>query len=227
MNTQNTIFFDIETEPLPLDQIKAVFGEFDPESVKLGNLKDPDKIAAKLEERRKSYDADLVEGAAVDPMKAKVLAVGLMYPDDTYTLMEADTLDDERRLLQDFWVVWTRSRVRSMQFAGWAAHKFDLPFLLTRSWWQGVKLPDGFAPCTASGYRTFPGCIDLETEWVGNPRDRLKLDYVSRFLGLSGKRMAGKDFWKYWREGGDKKEEALAYLENDDVRSLKVIAERI
>jgi hypothetical protein len=40
--------FDIETGPLPLEQLEAALPPFDAAEVKTGNLKDPALIAAKL-----------------------------------------------------------------------------------------------------------------------------------------------------------------------------------
>jgi hypothetical protein len=58
------IVFDIETGPLPSDEIRANSapfvpapppGDFDPSAVKLGNLKDEAKIAAKINDAREEY----------------------------------------------------------------------------------------------------------------------------------------------------------------------------
>ena len=40
-----TIFFDVETAPLPESELAAMVPPFDPAEVRTGNLKDPDKIA--------------------------------------------------------------------------------------------------------------------------------------------------------------------------------------
>ena len=48
MNT--TIIFDIETAPLLESELAALVPPIDPAKVKTGNLKDPEKIAAKLAE---------------------------------------------------------------------------------------------------------------------------------------------------------------------------------
>ena len=62
-----TIFFDVETGALPESEIAAIMPPFDPAEVKTGNLKDPDKIAAKLAEAEANHRRDFFERAALDP----------------------------------------------------------------------------------------------------------------------------------------------------------------
>lgn len=68
---QNRIFFDIETQANPENLALA------PEPKAPGNLKDPAKIAAAIEEKKR----DLIESAALDPDYGKVLSIGLSYQD--------------------------------------------------------------------------------------------------------------------------------------------------
>ena len=48
-----TIHFDIETGPLSEAELAVMVPPFDAAEVKTGNLKDPDKIAAKVAEERR------------------------------------------------------------------------------------------------------------------------------------------------------------------------------
>ena len=43
-----TIVFDIETGPLAESELAAMVPAFDPAEVKTGNIKDPEKVAAKI-----------------------------------------------------------------------------------------------------------------------------------------------------------------------------------
>ncbi|HWI60040.1 MAG TPA: hypothetical protein VNZ22_22630, partial [Bacillota bacterium] len=63
-----TIFFDIETGALPAAEIANLMPAFDPTEVKTGNLKDPDKIAAKLAEAEANHRRDFLDRAALDPL---------------------------------------------------------------------------------------------------------------------------------------------------------------
>ena len=78
MSMENTLAFDIETWPAD-DAILAKFADptpapsaFDPAAVKTGNLKDPDKIAAKIEEARIAHEQEQADLANPERQLAKV-----------------------------------------------------------------------------------------------------------------------------------------------------------
>ena len=97
------LIFDIETGPLDEDTVLAAAGdfvqpphpgEFDPGSVKIGNLKDQAKIEAKIAEARASHEtavaqhaqtveqarqawvAEQIDRAPLSPITGRVLAIG-------------------------------------------------------------------------------------------------------------------------------------------------------
>ena len=218
------IYFDIETEPREMSDILAIAGEFDPASVKTGNY-GPEKSREKIDKARSEYADNLFERAPLDARLGKVLAIG--YLDREYNAFFCPSLEEERERLDGFWSLWRNARHSGHTFVGWNIHSFDLPFLIRRSWWQGVLVPGELTRLTGNGFRSYPGTIDLCRVWTGDPREHCKLDDVARFFGLPGKRMKGADFWRQWRKGGIDREEAEAYLRYDDVESLKVIAGRI
>lgn len=126
---------DIETMPDP----EAVARMPEPE-VKLGNLKDPAKIAEKVAEAK----AAAIEKAALDPHFARVLAIGTAVRDGERINADVAVLDREfmldqaeRYLLARFW-----DRVRSHpdnRFATFYGSRFDIPFLYRRSLLLGVR----------------------------------------------------------------------------------------
>ncbi len=63
-----TIVFDIETGPLPESELVALVPPFDPAEVKTGNIKDPEKIAAKIAEAEANHRCDFFDKAALDPL---------------------------------------------------------------------------------------------------------------------------------------------------------------
>ena len=101
------IIFDIETEGLPAAELSRLVpefdasaavpdaGEFDAGSVKLGNVKDPEKVAAKIAESRArheeerstlaarreaarlAHESKFSERAASSPLTGRVLAIGV------------------------------------------------------------------------------------------------------------------------------------------------------
>ena len=67
----NAIIFDLETGPLAESELVAMMPVFDPEEVKTGNLKDPEKIAEKLAEAEANHRRDFIERAALDPLTGR------------------------------------------------------------------------------------------------------------------------------------------------------------
>ena len=80
MSDKPNLVFDIETGPLPDDVLKERVppfdepprpGKFDPVTVKLGNLKDEDKIKAKIEAAKKAHAA-LEAGSSFDKVAKEI-----------------------------------------------------------------------------------------------------------------------------------------------------------
>jgi len=202
-----TIFFDIETGALAGSEIAAVMPPFDPAEVKTGNLKDPDKIAAKLAEAEANHRRDLIERAALDPLTGRVVAIGLMYL--ASGRFEVIGHDDEAQTLRDFWAACRGEMGRVHQMVGFNTHQFDLPFLVRRSWKHRIEMPYGIR----RGRWWSDEMVDLRDEWqLGDRQSRGSLDSIAKHLGLGGKTGDGKAFAELWRT--DRKQ-ATAYLHND------------
>ena len=58
------IYFDIETGPLPIAEL--VIPPFDPSQVKLGNIKNPDIIAEKIQRAEENHVSDYIKHAALE-----------------------------------------------------------------------------------------------------------------------------------------------------------------
>ncbi|HNW08484.1 MAG TPA: ribonuclease H-like domain-containing protein [Verrucomicrobiota bacterium] len=202
-----TIFFDIETGALAGSEIAAVMPPFDPAEVKTGNLKDPDKIAAKLAEAEANHRRDFIERAALDPLTGRVVAIGLMYL--ASGRFEVIGHDDEAQTLRDFWAACRGEMGRVHQMVGFNTHQFDLPFLVRRSWKHRIEMPYGIR----RGRWWSDEMVDLRDEWqLGDRQSRGSLDSIAKHLGLGGKTGDGKAFAELWRT--DRKQ-ATAYLHND------------
>jgi hypothetical protein len=100
--SESVTIFDMETRPRSIDEIMHIAGEFDESSVKVGNLKDPDKIAEKIENARESYEQDLIDKAGLKAEYAQPCAIGYIHEDGR---MELDFNDDPVPLLKRFWEV--------------------------------------------------------------------------------------------------------------------------
>lgn len=97
--------FDIETAPLPDEEIIRVAPTFNPDKVKLGNLKDPDKIEQKIESARDNHYISIIEGAGLDPRYSKPYAIGYIHDGES---MEMD-FSEPTELLRRFWEICTNN----------------------------------------------------------------------------------------------------------------------
>jgi len=130
------LIFDIETAP-DLGAVAAL-----PEPKAPGNLKDPEKIAAAIAEKK----SEQLANAALDPDTANITAIGMAVVDVRDPAQDADKIcaylvgdeetPTEATLLMKFWLTL-------VQTAGYAAGYniigFDLPMLQRRSFALAVK----------------------------------------------------------------------------------------
>lgn len=237
------IIFDIETKPLPMEQLRAVSqpfdpstfgprpGEFDPSTVKTGNIKDEAKIAAKIaeakaahEERAARYDDDLAQAearywsdiqdkAALSAETGAVCAIG--YANDTGAMAIDHEFDhSEEELLRRFWSKFATARKANRQMIGFNSNRFDVPFLVRRSWYVGVSVPQSVFTVTGYVCTTF---MDLMDRWqCGDRRSYVSLDKVCRAAGLQGKPddCTGAMFHQMLADEATR-EIAIEYLKND------------
>lgn len=204
-----SIVFDIETGPLPDIKLDALMPDFEPAA----NLKDPEKIAADLAKKRIKFKED----AALSPLSGRVLAVGFLPDHGDPPLILAD--DDEGLLLASVWNHFrTAGGSRRPTFVGFNIHGFDLPFLVKRSWVNGVDIP----PNVRQGRYWADWLVDLRETWqLGDRQAHGSLDTICRALGLGEKNGSGADFPRLWKE---EREQAVKYLLNDLTLTAKLAA---
>ncbi len=201
--------FDIETAPGELAKIKAIMGEFDPKRVKTGNLKDPVKIAQKIEDARKSYDQDLLKLSMLDPLLGRISAIGYKHPDKRVDIPRMG----EREMLEYFWKTKEKS---PGDMTGWNIFGFDLWWIVVRSWHHGIMVPANALSRAGNGYAKPRGFTDLMVEFVGNNKEYLKIDKAAKFFGHPGKNGEGAEFFKLWEsEDPAEQQEGFGYLRND------------
>jgi hypothetical protein len=201
-----TIHFDIETGALAEAELAVMVPPFDPAEVKVGNLKDPDKIAAKLAEAEAAHRREFVERAALDPLTGRVVAIGLLFEDSEFAVIGHD---DEAATLREFWGVCRGEMGRINRMVGFNTRLFDLPFLIRRSFKHRVEVPFGIR----RGRYWGDEMVDLREEWqLGDRQARGSLDTIAKHLGVGQKNGHGEDFARLWQTD---REKALAYLRND------------
>jgi DNA polymerase elongation subunit (family B) len=184
------IYFDIETGPLPLDQI--VIPPFDPAQVKTGNTRNPDLIAERIRAAEETHVADFIRNAALDPLNGRVLCIGIAIDEASPYIIDGG--GNEEELLAEFWDLITSSD-RAPSMVGFNVKAFDLPFLVRRSWKYRGAIPHWLR----QGRYWSNAVIDLREVWqLGDNRAHGSLASICRHLGLGEKAGSGADFGKLW-----------------------------
>lgn len=199
-----TTYFDIETAPLPDDQLERVKPIFEAPA----NYKDPEKIKANIAEQEAAWR----DRAALDATTGRVLCIGVL-DGEIFDCIDGFEANNEARGLKNFWM-WldTMQLALSHNVVGFAIFHFDLPFLLRRSWVHGVQVP--MIVRRSSRWQPWHENIqDMAELWqCGNREQRVSLDTLAKTLGVGAKNGDGKDFAKLYATD---KDAAFAYLRND------------
>lgn len=223
----NLVVWDIETGPLPKEDIIDMLPPFNPDDVKIGNLKDEAKIAAKLADAERQHRETFFDNAALNPMTGQVLCIGVMVRDWDRPETELDQVqvigengETEAEIIQKFWQLTTTKHGVTNELVGFNCNSFDLPFLYRRSWKYGIIPPVQLR----NGRYWNRQITDLREDWLmGDYRGHGSLDSIAKFLGVQRKRGSGAFFSKLWNE--DRKA-AIEYAIGD-IQTTTQIYDRI
>ncbi len=235
------LIFDIETGPLHHDELMAFLPpfdesafqptEFDPTSVKIGNLKDQAKIDEKVAEARRQHEAaqqslperlarakaahveEFASRAALSPTTGRVEAIGVLNPANGAAGILSG---DECGILSSFWAKCEKLAKENRKIIGHNILGFDIPFLIRRSWVHEVDVPS--ALLFNGKWHNDKFLCDTMAVWgCGNYRDSISLDALGRLFGVGGKPdgTTGADFSRLWRGTQEERAQAEAYLLND------------
>ncbi len=228
------LIFDIETGPLPWEQIASLYvppaalPPWDDSMVKYGQMKDPAKRAEKHAEVKAAYatkladekamiDADRCKWAseaALSPVTGRILAIGLRRDDKIVII--GDDGETEPEILESFWTLY-RKYAATARFIGFCSNFFDLPFIVWRSYFHSIAVP----PSAWDKTGRYPAyCfIDLMDRLPkrGFSDQSRKLGDVCKWLGIGGKPdgIDGGDFAGLWNAGPESRLVAIDYLTND------------
>lgn len=194
------IFFDLETSPLPLEQIQHLKPEFRAPA----NYKDLDKIKASIMEQEAKWLAD----GALSALTGRVICFGYMANGEFYSVFGDE---HEKLTVQDSLGFMAQSIQAGHVLVGFCCRTFDTPFLIRRAWAFGVSVP----ACLFEGRYLSSSIVDVADRFAcggKEPRDRISLDTLSKFLGTGQKNGDGAEFAKLWASDRPK---ALDYLKND------------
>ena len=192
MPANPTIIFDIETGALPFGEL--VIPVFNPADVKLGNTKDPDKIAERIRQAEENHVSDYIRNAALDALSGQVLCIGYRLERDDPAILSSDA-DGEAAMLRQWWEL-LNTWERQPRLIGFNVKSFDLPFLIKRSWKHRVTVPYWIR----NGRYWNDLIVDLREVWqLGDNRAHGSLGAISRHLGLGEKTGNGADFANLWK----------------------------
>jgi DNA polymerase elongation subunit (family B) len=214
MPANPTIIFDIETGPLPLDQLHIP--PFNPADVKLGNTKDPDKIAEKIQAAEANHANDYIRNAALDALSGQVLCIGYRKEGQETGVLSSNA-DGEAAMLQQWWSLLNYYE-RTPKLVGFNIKAFDLPFLIKRSWKHRITPPYWLR----QGRYWNDLVIDLREVWqLGDSRSHGSLASICRHLGLGEKAGSGAEFNLLWNTD---RQAAIDYC-LQDIRLTQAVAD--
>jgi len=192
MPANPTIIFDIETSALPFGEL--AIPAFNPADVKLGNTRDPDKIAERIRQAEENHVTDYIRNAALDALSGQVLCIGYRLERDEPAILSSDA-DGEAAMLRQWWEL-LNTWERQPRLIGFNCKAFDLPFLIKRSWRHRVAVPYWIR----HGRYWNDLIVDLREVWqLGDNRAHGSLGAISRHLGLGEKTGNGADFANLWK----------------------------
>lgn len=165
------ITFDIETIP------NAAMIPFLPvPEVKTGNLKDPQKIAEKLEEAK----AEQLERMALSPLYGRVCAFVAVEDEEAVhkECVAADSDAEEIRVIEAIFKTFSGNRVITYNGTG-----FDLPFVYRRAVLLGIDIREFGVPTLAEMTVRYSNKhhVDLMQVWCGYGNYE-KLDNIARVM---------------------------------------------
>ena len=221
------IVFDIETGPVPQAELKRLYKE--PTFEEFCSSCDPrwkdDTKKAKFAEKQSGAWGQFVDRAALSPITGQVLAVGLR--SEKGVVVIGDEGESEPDILDAWWCVYANNTKQNRRFVGFNCSGFDIPFLIRRSWFHGISVPQSVFE--TNGRYLSKNFLDLMVLWACMSREFVPLDTVSRFFGIGGKPdgVDGSHFAKLWLSGKpEDRKAATEYLANDLDMTWK-LAERL
>jgi len=214
--------FDIETIPQP-DLPEGVKPEFDPESVKLGNVKDPEKIKVKLEEAEQQFESDLIKKMSLDPDLCEVVAFAC-FPEgekvDFYADDNEHDEDTEYEIIHEAWDQIRTAYNTRIPIVSYNGIGFDLPVLFHAAIRLDIPLsPTMYLDLT----RKYDNKVHYDLMQILAGWDRTKwkpLDFYLKLFGVGGKSESGSQVYEMWK--AKEYEKIREYCKQDVLMTAKL-----
>lgn len=206
------LYWDIETEGLPFEQVEKLMPEFEAP----GNIKDPEKIKAAIDGKR----AEWLDKLALKAITGKIVAVTICQ--DVEPTMN---IGDEKNLIIATVDLLQQVINQNDSAYAWNGSGFDLSFLCQRAAVHGIA---AFAALTVNVRGRFywnENLIDPKMVWSNYSPDHTgtSLKSVAYALGVGEKIGNGKDFAALLKTNP---KEAETYAFND-VLLLRGVVQRM
>lgn len=250
------LIIDIETGPIPDSDLEKLFeftpnpkweklaqAEFNPDDVKTGNTKDPEKIAAKIDEARKKFEKEKSEAsvavlmerdtawesfkssAALSAIHGQLLAVGMYcnsWGDEVLLKYQKENVRSEHTLLVDVLSMIEEFLNAGNTIVGHNIIGFDIPFMLRRGMKYGIAPPPVIKNQLIQ-YRSTQ-VIDMMREWqFGNRSEKfVSLNTLANFFGTTSKNGSGADFHHLFWGDDNERITAMNYMRNDIVMTREI-----
>jgi len=227
------ITLDIETIPdqnLP----ESCTPVFDPSDLKMGNLKDPDKIEAKIAEEKVKFKTSITKTMSLDPAMAQLCTFcGIVFDTESGEEIEKVSVQitkayngDDLEAVTEGWALIQRMYGERTPLVTFNGISFDLQIMFYRAIRQDVTVqPDMFKRLTQKYSNFFH--YDLMQILAGWDRQRWhKLDFYLKAFKMNKDKegMDGSQVYPAWQAGEyDKIQE---YCESD-VRSTAELFGRV
>jgi predicted PolB exonuclease-like 3'-5' exonuclease len=134
----NKLILDIETIPRQnlSEELKP---KFDESTVKIGNLKDKEKIKQKIDAAAKEFESGLTKKMSLQSNYCQIISLGYISLDEDNNIIKKDVLfneTDDLEILKAFEIIYRGP----IQLIGWNLKSFDIPVLWKRGVFQNVKI---------------------------------------------------------------------------------------
>jgi predicted PolB exonuclease-like 3'-5' exonuclease len=204
-----TFILDLETAPIAdaADYLEPVAAP--------DNYKKPEAIAAYQAEAA----AKQLERAALDVDLAQIICLGLQTPDGNTQIHHAGNVS-EVQMLTWLWEAWGAAPWEERQFVTFNGLRFDIPMLLRRSLYLGVK-----APVIQMDRFKHPQVVDVMALLAVNDKSHSMQFYLNRLkYPHGGPDITGKDVGDCYKAGDWT---AIAEHCRQDVEATAWLARRV
>ncbi len=178
------LYFDIETEGLPADQLIKLM----PEEWPTGNTKDPVKLAAAIEEKK----AEWLDKAALKAITGKIVAITTAINDEAPIMRIGDEAELIQQFIDDMMVLIGEGG----NAYSWNGSGFDLPFVCQRAAVHNIPAFARLMTKSRGKYYWNDSFIDAKSVWSNYSPDHTgtSLKSVALATGVGEKTGSGKDF---------------------------------